>query len=398
MDGDQHKRRRGRSLLGVVLVAPLLICACTAGPERVGEDFPSASARDGANRLVRIYDVRDLLAARAPSLQNVLDTETGAGGHRLSEQSEVQADGSDAEPVAQLKKQIRDKVGEPEQWRKTADSPALHELLDVDGRIIFHSTPEGHEALEALLRKWRSERTKSMRVQLELQYLLLNEDAAKAALNDVDEHRAEVATPEGEHAPNQAYLLNNVQTDRLIRAAKASDASASLTAPRLTAFPGQAVRAETMKRTKYLQAYEVVNDEPTPIFGTSRRGVAFRGGGEVTENRRYVDLQFRASVTTATGPMERVEPYPDSSSDQQAFVERPRKARWETSGKATVPDQATLLLVGDKIEGSVMLSDKKLEGKRPRFGQRRRVLLLVRPSIIMHQPAQARSSSQHLRE
>lgn len=234
------------------------------------------------------------------------------------------------------------------------------------------------------------EKEKGIRLSLESRLLLLDEETASAVLTEVwTADRVEVAPPEGKEEPIEAYLLNDVQVDLLVRAAQASGTAAHLKATRLTVRAGQPSMGGAIYEEKYIKAYESVKDEPEPIFGTFRRGFTFRGRGEVTDDRRHVDLRFRSELTTATGPKEQHEPSSDDSPDEQEFVERPQKARWEAAGRTTIPDGATLLLIGDEIEGVVNLKDEQIAEDDPRFDQQRRILLLVKPSIIMHQTAQA---------
>lgn len=213
----------------------------------------------------------------------------------------------------------------------------------------------------------RADAAKGMKIRVETRYLLLDEDTLGSVLADLDDNPIEIEAPADGNAPAEAYLLNDVQVDLLIRAIQASRNSTSLVPSRLTVSPGESAWVRVGDQPADAEPDQANNDKARPPFDPDRPGITFQGGGTVTADRRHIDLDFRSQLVTEAGS------------------ERQAESSWEAAGRAKIPDQATLLLVGNEIPGTVNLGDKQPANNNAGPDKKRRPVLFIHPSIVMQQ-------------
>lgn len=187
-------------------------------------------------------------------------------------------------------------------------------------------------------------------VQLRIQYLLLRHDDYDLLRERIPVRgEVELQQREKEGGPVAAYLVNNHDVDWLLDRVADSGVSEAVAPPATLFVPlGQQGRLHL-----------TASDDPTHRLPT--RGAHFRGGATISDDRFYVNLSFRAHVTTA--PREPDDPL------------------WGVAVRTTVPDAATLLVVGDELVGTTALDSHELDPNDPRLGLTRRVVILVRPTI-----------------
>ena len=214
----------------------------------------------------------------------------------------------------------------------------------------------------------RSDAAEGMKIRVETRYLLLEDELIQSAFGDqLDDNAVEIKAPANGNAPAEAYLLNDVQVDLLVRAIQASRNSTSLVPSRLTVSSGESGWVRVGDLRPDAGADQTDNDKARPPFDADRPGITFQGGGTVTEDRRHIDLDFRSHIVTKADP------------EQQA------EQVWQTAGRAKVPDQATLLLVGDEIPGTIDLGDNEPEHDNTHPDPEQRPALLIQPSIVIQQ-------------
>lgn len=378
MIADYHPSVRLREhLLGVAVVAALALAACSQAEPTGTADAPSLQTEPSERAVVdastREYDIRHLLRPREGSLAHILEPDrprVAEPQRRAFEGSAVHA--TDAEAIEQLVAIVLENIS----------SLSAAQVTATDGRLAVAAAEPIQEQVQDLLDELHVD---DPRVMLEMRYLLLDERTLGSLRQGVlDAARpVEMSGPADASTAREAYIVNDRQVDQIIGASQASDASAGVSAPRMTLFNGQDGQLQMMTEHAYIRDYEMADGEAEPVVDVFELGIFVHSGGRVTDDRRYVDFAFRTRLTTATGPVERRE-HPAGTPDEPLFTEHPAIDQVELLGRATVPDVGTLLVIGDVVEGTLEL-DSAIADDDPRFSQERHVVLLVRPSILIQQ-------------
>jgi hypothetical protein len=144
-----------------------------------------------------------------------------------------------------------------------------------------------------------------------------------------------------------SIVLDDVEANLLTKAVPANTQGRSLAAPRLTIFNGQAA--------------SLVIDEELASFTLNL-------GATVSGDRRTVELEIEPKLTVG-----------HDSIDQQTSSSPEQAPAWTGRDTFTLPDQATLLIVGGTITGPISAE----ESTTVKDDVQRRILLLVRPTIVV---------------
>lgn len=198
-------------------------------------------------------------------------------------------------------------------------------------------------------------------------------------------------------------FLDDIQVDFLIVATQADKRSVRLTAPRLTFTNGQTANIYVATQVGFIsQLQPIVGDSavgfnPTP--NVVSEGVTMLIEGVVSSDRRYVTMNIdsgisriddiRRSPVTAIAGGQLV-----NSADTQSFIELPQVTVTRVRTTATVPDEGTLLIGGQRliteveVETGVPVLSKipiinRFFTNRLEVKEEQSLLILIKPTILI---------------
>lgn len=205
-------------------------------------------------------------------------------------------------------------------------------------------------------------------------------------------------------------FLDDIQVDFLIKATQADRRTQSLTAPRLTFTNGQESFISVGTQNLFITDLQpVVSDsavgfdpQPTPI----NEGVTLRVNGTSSADRRYVTMNIRTSITR----IDTVNQIPVvavaggqlvNSGAAQQFIQLPTLSVTQVATTATVPDQGTLLIGGQRltteaeVESGVPVLSKipilsRLFSNRVETKEEQTLMILIKPTILIQNEEEQR--------
>ncbi len=206
-------------------------------------------------------------------------------------------------------------------------------------------------------------------------------------------------------------FLDDVQVDFLVQATQADQRSVTLTAPRLTFTNGQFANVVVATQTAFVSGLTpVVSDSAAafdPQIGVISEGVRLLIDGVVSSDRRYVTLNvdaqiaelvdFQEQTVTAIAGGQLV-----SSQEVGSVVQLPIVTVTAVQTTATVPDQGTILLGGQRIvnelevESGVPVLSKipilnRFFSNRVDVRQEQTLLILLKPTILIQNEEEERN-------
>ncbi len=206
-------------------------------------------------------------------------------------------------------------------------------------------------------------------------------------------------------------FLDDIQVDFLIVATQADKRSVRLTAPRLTFTNGQTANIYVATQVGFIsQLQPIVGDSavgfnPTP--NVVSEGVTMLIEGVVSSDRRYVTMNIdsgisriddiRRSPVTAIAGGQLV-----NSADTQSFIELPQVTVTRVRTTATVPDEGTLLIGGQRliteieVETGVPVLSKipiinRFFTNRLETKEEQSLLILIKPTILIQTEEEEKS-------
>jgi type II secretory pathway component GspD/PulD (secretin) len=205
-------------------------------------------------------------------------------------------------------------------------------------------------------------------------------------------------------------FLDDIQVDFLIKATQADRRTQALTAPRLTFTNGQESFISVGTQNLFITDLQpVVSDsavgfdpQPTPI----NEGVTLRVNGTSSADRRYVTMNIRTSITR----IDSVDQIPVvavaggqlvNSGAAQQFIQLPTLSVTQVATTATVPDQGTLLIGGQRltteseVESGVPVLSKipilnRLFTNRIETKEEQTLMILIKPTILIQNEEEQR--------
>ncbi|MGH7133329.1 MAG: hypothetical protein ACREJO_15455 [Phycisphaerales bacterium] len=198
-------------------------------------------------------------------------------------------------------------------------------------------------------------------------------------------------------------FLDDVQVDFLIRATQADRRNITLTAPRITFTNGQISNIYVANQQAFVSDLTPVVGQSAvgfdPTVGTISPGVVLLVEGVVSADRRYVTMNIDAGVSklerfdqvtiTAVAGGQLV-----NSAETGTFIQLPLLTVTRVQTTATVPDEGTLLLGGQRImteleieSGVPVLSKMPIINRfftnRVISRQEASLMILVKPTILI---------------
>ena len=198
-------------------------------------------------------------------------------------------------------------------------------------------------------------------------------------------------------------FLDDVQVDFLIQATQADRRSVRLNAPRLTMTNGQTSNIYVATQTAFVSDLTPIVSESAvgfdPELATISEGVVLLVEGTITADRRYVTMNISTSVAKIDGfanvPVSAVAGGGlANSATTNSFIQAPTVTVTSVSTTATVPDQGTMLLGGQRlvneyeVESGVPVLSKipilnRFFSNRIKARDEQTLLILMKPTIMI---------------
>lgn len=206
-------------------------------------------------------------------------------------------------------------------------------------------------------------------------------------------------------------FLDDIQVDFLIQATQADQRTVQLTAPRLTFTNGQTANIFVVTQQAFVSDLEPVTSESAvgfdPEVDVVNEGVTMLVEGVISADRRYVTMNIDAGIgridgfaqqpVTAVAGGQLV-----NSADTQSFIQLPTVTVTRVRTTATIPDEGTILLGGQRlvteveVETGVPVLSKipiinrfftnRLESK-----EEQTLLILAKPTILIQSEEEERA-------
>jgi type II secretory pathway component GspD/PulD (secretin)/tetratricopeptide (TPR) repeat protein len=198
-------------------------------------------------------------------------------------------------------------------------------------------------------------------------------------------------------------FLDDIQVDFLVRATQADRRSVQLTAPRLTFTNGQTSNIYVATQVAFVSDLQpVVGDSAVgfdPEVDVATEGVTLLVEGTISADRRYVTLNVDAGVSRIDGFAQQAVTAVAggqliNSADTQSFIQLPTVTVTRVRTTATVPDQGTVLLGGQRIvteyevESGVPVLSKipvinRFFTNRIESKEEQTLLILLKPTVLI---------------
>lgn len=207
-------------------------------------------------------------------------------------------------------------------------------------------------------------------------------------------------------------FLDDVQVDFLIQATQADQRSVQLTAPRLTFTNGQTSNIFVVTQQAFVSDLQpIVGDSAVgfdPTVSVASEGVTMLVEGVISADRRYVTMNIDAGVARIDGfGREAVTAVAGgqlvNSADTNSFIQLPTITVTRVRTTATVPDEGTMLLGGQRlvteveVETGVPVLSKipiinRFFTNRVESKEEQTLLILVKPTILIQTEQEERSN------
>ncbi len=206
-------------------------------------------------------------------------------------------------------------------------------------------------------------------------------------------------------------FLDDIQVDFLIQATQADKRTVQMTAPRLTFTNGQTANIYVVTQQAFVSDLNPVTGDSAvgfdPTVDAVSEGVTLLVEGVISSDRRYVTLNVDAGVGRIDGfaqqPVSAVAGGQlVNSADTQSFIQLPTVTVTRVRTTATVPDEGTILLGGQRlvteveIETGVPVLSKipiinrfftnRLESK-----EEQTLLILLKPTVLIQTEEEEKS-------
>lgn len=383
-----------------------IVLDTVAAPEKplgfnIDDGVITVSTADDLDRdsVVRVYDVRDLIAAVPDYDPPPANEPPAAPAPREPAAEWAKIDADHARPVEQdeavrrLTNLLRETV-EPAAWGKSAN------VRELQGQLIVTAPPRMHGPIVQVLEHLRQAR--GVQVSLETRLIAIDEpllDALPAALRGKVAGQLRLAKDpiplgdapgpgpgEGDDPPGAAagVYLSAADLDQFLRAVQATGHAAVISAPRITLFNGQAAYVIVGNQRAYVADYTVLKQpngqtKYEPVFGTATAGIMLWARATASADRKHATLSLHPRFTQLAG-MEEVPWHQQAAAGKDAqdlTVQRPNLLVSELRLTTSVPNGQTLLLGG--LKGHFPAEGEKVDAGAPL----RNVIMLVKPTLII---------------
>jgi beta-lactamase regulating signal transducer with metallopeptidase domain len=330
---------------------------------KINEGVITVTTRREANKNVvtRRYDVNDLLFV-APDYSNWPGELPSIGRHEDRDQADehrprdaekaepdqlrVRAEGEREARLDEIKKFIVNSV-DSTSWRDNGGDVGSISTAPSRPILLITQTPENHRAIQSLLDAMRE--SQSVQISVETRMFILD-DAAMAQLPaDLRQRMTAAAQAGGNHATDS---FSDAELDQLRRVVETSQASSSLTGPRLTLFSGQRATIVMANSTAYVAGFSTAvkrtGDQTTTTYDPDIRALEFgfklNVAATASEDRKTARIDFHPVVSQ----LDRLdpEPWPGAPADTHLVIQKPIMSTFELRADCTIPDGASLVLGG----------------------------------------------------
>jgi len=440
--------------------------------------------------VLRVYDIRDLLVqipnfTEAPEfdLESALSSEIGGEGGTTTTGIFGTGEGVAGEVgltrdqlITAIIELIQTTVGNPDDWAEIGTGESS--VRELNGNLIVRTTPGNHNQLLQLLGELRE--TRAIQIHVEARFLLVDKSFLEEVGVDLDasidlggpwgvfdiqqdsfglaeaqsgsipnffiSERTTTAADSFEASQDDSvmgpapgsrralnvgwgYMTDDLQVNLLIRATQGNRRSISLTAPRITSFPGQAAYVVIARQIAFVSDLEPVPDAVgfESTLSVTNSGVVLRVQGTVSADRRYVTLTVQPSLASIVEirQIQQIAEGPDGDDDDDIAIvnplagllgagdgdgdgdddvtdedfitgniEAPQLQLTELKTTVSVPDRGTILLGGQRvvddieIEAGIPVLSKipilqRLTSNRSTVQDERTLMILVKPTIII---------------
>lgn len=206
-------------------------------------------------------------------------------------------------------------------------------------------------------------------------------------------------------------FLDDVQVDFLITATQADQRSVALTAPRLTFTNGQTANIFVVTQQAFVSDLQpIVGDSAVgfdPTVSVASEGVTMLVEGVISSDRRFVTMNIDAGVARIDGfAREAVSAVAGgqlvNSADTNSFIQLPTITVTRVRTTATVPDEGTVLLGGQRlvteveVETGVPVLSKipiinRFFTNRVESKEEQTLLILLKPTILIQSEQEEKS-------
>lgn len=346
----------------------IILDAASGGREKIGYEVQNGailiSTLDELGKAVevRVYDIRDLLAA--PPASQPAPPSTRAIPSREQQ-------------VAQLIHQIEQAVA-PASWQDQG-GPSHARIGEADGQLIVTQTRKNQAAILAFLRQWRDSR--ALRMQVESQLVRCDERTVNDLL--AGWHKTVAQPPYS--AAEAGIILDDAQGRELLHACEAAGSGNRVSpGPPLTLFNGQQAAMQFAPDNRhYISGYKPAT-APLPkgqkfltVFDEARAGVFYNVQTTANGDAKEVVLGVRLKASVLLR-IERV-PWPVAPVGSDLRVESPQMKSTELQTTASVPSGQNLLVGG--LEDFGVLTGGSPDEHRGDTGYR--LFMLIHPKIVI---------------
>lgn len=284
-NGGQRRRRLGLALWGITVFA----VAWFSGRKVAGPPMPT-----------RIYDLRDLLT-QTPDFDNApylgIRPQNGpkpGAAPPIPAVSVVTVESlrSGRTPtIDEIVKSIRSNI-EPQSWARGSGV-----ISELGGSLVITQTPAAHEQIQRLLRNLAA--SKRIQIAVEARFVWLDDEATATMPVEL---RNRIASGLKPGASANANELSSPEVNLILNASQTSQATLTLTCPRITLFNGQRAYFLTANQRAYVSGIDESHSAAGATTRTSRIDVVDSGilldvQGTIAADRKTVTLSLRPEMS-----------------------------------------------------------------------------------------------------
>ncbi len=396
-----------------------------------------------------VYDVTDLLGSPANFFSKPPSGSSSSGGGSGEDVgggfTDEEDDDMDRDEMGESASQRGDalvlliqETVEPDNWFDAGGEGTIS--IYENKKLIVRQTREIHNKVEKLLTDLR--KSIGHQVAIEARFLVVRENfledigldvdfrysnaGRRFSLIDFSQGSAAITTPSDTGVPGSLAssgiasqlmttgILDNLQVNILLRATQAHTDAESLTAPKVTVLSGESATIRIQNILEFADDIEIEQTESGDAarsignvnYETRRvtSGTILNVTPTITPDKKYVLLNITAQLIDFLGFRKQTIDVGlfglGSSDDNQLTLEFPQTETSRVQTRVSVPDGGTVLLGGQKLtvieekEAGVPILSKvpvigRLFSNRSKVKDQRVLLILVKPTIILREEAEA---------
>ncbi len=336
------------------------------------------SALKSKDEAIQVYDIRDLLvihADRGPPLSMPFDATKGSVNPNSVSPMVTK------EMMAQKLIDAIESAVEPVSWRDKGGT--IGSIRNLNGQLIVNQTLENQREVLRFLQQYRA--SHSVQIALESRFVLVDDGVVALLPKPVPAANGTSTQPANKVELDDAVLA------KFLDAIEKSGTADTLVMPRVTTANGQHGFVAKTNMTNYV--INVRPDIPGKVVpnidvGTLAFGSVLDLMATASSDRKSVMLQLNPMVRQLEGT--ETIPLPGIPAP---FSQKPIVSEVQIPVTVSVPDGRAIVLIGGKLPGdfSIVTPDALPVGKKvsvPDPSKLRRLLVIVRPTIILHPEAE----------